>query len=69
MAKDEWRTSYFNTHDNEADLLTKLLHAGEKRGDFRGFSSSTSTGAEEWLALCELCFSHPSVGVFFYAHV
>jgi hypothetical protein len=34
MAKDEWRTSYVNTHDNEADLLTKLLPAGEKR---RGF--------------------------------
>jgi hypothetical protein len=34
VAKDEWRTSYVNTHDNEADLLTKLLPAGEKR---RGF--------------------------------
>ena len=34
VAKDEWRTSYVNTHDNEADLLTKLLPASEKR---RGF--------------------------------
>jgi hypothetical protein len=34
VAKDEWRTSYVNTHENEADLLTKLLPAGEKR---RGF--------------------------------
>jgi hypothetical protein len=33
-ARDEWRTSYVNTHDNEADLLTKLLPSGEKR---RGF--------------------------------
>ena len=23
VARDEWRTSYVNTHDNEADLLTK----------------------------------------------
>ena len=34
VAKDEWRTSYVNTHDNEADLLTKQLPFGEKR---RGF--------------------------------
>ena len=33
-ARDEWRTTYVNTHDNEADLLTKLLPSGEKR---RGF--------------------------------
>jgi hypothetical protein len=33
-ARDEWRTSYISTHDNEADLLTKPLPAGEKR---RGF--------------------------------
>ena len=33
-ARDEWRTSYVNTHENEADLLTKLLPAGDKR---RGF--------------------------------
>jgi hypothetical protein len=34
VANDEWRTSYVKTHENEADLLTKLLPAGEKR---RGF--------------------------------
>ena len=34
VAKGEWRTSYVNTHDNEADLLTKQLPFGEKR---RGF--------------------------------
>jgi hypothetical protein len=33
-ARDEWRTSHVNTHDNESDLLTKLLPSGEKR---RGF--------------------------------
>ena len=33
-ACDEWRTTYVNTHDNEADLLTKQLPNGEKR---RGF--------------------------------
>jgi hypothetical protein len=34
VANDEWRTTYGSTHENEADLLTKLLPAGEKR---RGF--------------------------------
>lgn len=34
VAKDEWRTSYINTHDNRSDLLTKLLPAGEKRWGF-----------------------------------
>ena len=33
-ARDEWRTSDVNTHDNEADLLTKMLPAGEKRKGF-----------------------------------
>ena len=34
VARDEWRTAYINTHENEADLLTKQLPFGEKR---RGF--------------------------------
>ena len=34
VARDEWRTSYVNTHDNEADLLTKQLPHGEKRKGF-----------------------------------
>ena len=34
VARDEWRTSYVNTHDNEADLLTKLLPSGPKRKGF-----------------------------------
>jgi hypothetical protein len=29
--------------------------------------STTSTGVEVWLVLCELCLSHPSVDV--YAHL
>ena len=33
-ARDEWRTTYVNTHDNEADLLTKLLPSGAKRKGF-----------------------------------
>ena len=31
VARDEWRTSYVNTHENEADLLTKQLPQGEKK--------------------------------------
>ena len=34
VARDEWRTSYVNTHDNEADLLTKQLPHVEKRKGF-----------------------------------
>ena len=34
LARDEWRTTYINTHDNEADLLTKLLSNGKKRCGF-----------------------------------
>ena len=33
-ARDEWRTSYINTHSNDADLLTKKLPHGEKRKGF-----------------------------------
>ena len=28
--RDEWRTTYVNTHDNEADLLTKNYHQGPR---------------------------------------
>ena len=31
VARDEWRTFYVNTHENEADLLSKQLPHGEKR--------------------------------------
>ena len=37
VARDEWRTSYVNTHDNEEDLLRKQLPNGEKR---KGFMSN-----------------------------
>ena len=33
-ARDEWRTTYVNTHDNIADLLTKSLPSGEKQWKF-----------------------------------
>ncbi len=33
-ARGEWRTSYVNTHDNESDLLTKVLPSGDKRRNF-----------------------------------
>ena len=34
VARNEWRTTYVNTQDNPADLLTKPLPAGEKRIKF-----------------------------------
>ena len=33
-ARDEWRIAYVNTHDNEADLLTKCLPGPDKRKNF-----------------------------------
>ena len=33
-ARDECRTSFVNTHDNEVDLLAKLLPSDEKRKVF-----------------------------------
>ena len=51
LARDECRTAYINTHENEAELLTKLLPNGEKR---KGFMQNilhhiiwTSAGVEE----------------------
>ena len=34
VARNEWRTAYVKTNDNEADLLTKLLPSGDKRKGF-----------------------------------
>ena len=34
VARDEWRTSYVNTHEYEADLVTKQLHHGKERKGF-----------------------------------
>ena len=33
-ARDEWRMTYVNTHDNDSDLLTKQLPSGKKRKSF-----------------------------------
>ena len=37
VAKDEWRTTYLNTHLNPSDMLTKSLPGGEKRTRFTGY--------------------------------
>ena len=34
VSRDEWRTSYINTHENESDMLTKMLPDGQKRRKF-----------------------------------
>jgi hypothetical protein len=38
VAKDEWRTTYLNTHYNPADMLTKSLPGGEKRTRFTSYT-------------------------------
>ena len=37
VAKNEWRTTYLNTHLNPADMCTKSLPGGEKRSRFTGY--------------------------------
>jgi hypothetical protein len=37
VAKDEWRTTYLNTHLNPSDMLTKSLPGGEKRTLFTSY--------------------------------
>ena len=37
VAKNEWRTTYLNTHLNPADLCAKSLPGGEKRTRFTGY--------------------------------
>ena len=37
VAKDEWRTTYLNTHFNPSDMLTKSLPGGEKRTRFTSY--------------------------------
>ena len=32
--RDEWRSSYINTNDNQFDILTKPLPHGERRTKF-----------------------------------
>ena len=34
MARDEWRTTYVHTPNNEADLLTNIFFSGDKRKGF-----------------------------------
>ena len=34
ITRDEWRTACVSTHENESDLLTKVLPSGEKRKGF-----------------------------------
>ena len=47
VARDEWRTTYVNTHSNEADLLTKTLPSGVKRRNFVRMILSHTFGAVE----------------------
>ena len=37
VAKDEWRSTYLNTHLNPSDMLTKSLPGGEKRTLFTSY--------------------------------
>ena len=54
VARDEWRTAYIKSDDNDADLLTKKLPSGEKRKRFvrnlihHIFRSTTVAGMSSW---------------------
>jgi hypothetical protein len=38
VAKDEWRTTYLNTHYNPAEMFTKSLPGREKRTRFTSYT-------------------------------
>ena len=40
-ARDEWRTTYINTHENEAGLLTKQMPSGKKRKIFENYCTTS----------------------------
>ena len=54
VARGEWRTAYIKSNDNDADLLTKKLPAGEKRRRFvcnllhHMYRSSTQAAITFW---------------------
>ena len=48
----EWRTAYVNTHDSEANLLTKFLPVDEKRWNFiRNLLHHISSGKGATMAI------------------
>ena len=48
-AGDKWRASYGNTHDNKANLLTKLFHSGEKRNRLHHiFQTNAAAASIKW---------------------
>ena len=60
VARDEWRTAYVSTAENEADLLTKQLPSGEKRKRFvRNFIHHIFGTSEEWcINGIDMCSNH-----------
>ena len=49
VARDEWRTTYVNTHDNEADHLMKFLPNEEKRKGFVRIILHHIFQLDEWI--------------------
>ena len=47
VARDEWNTTYINTHENPTDLLTKTLPLDPKRDDFYSMLLHHTTGIME----------------------
>ena len=48
-ARDKWRASYGNTHDNKANLLTKLFHSSEKRNRLHHiFQTNAAAASIKW---------------------
>ena len=52
-ARGEWRTTYVNTHENEADLLTKHPPSGEKRKGFVRNLYTMSSGHKEMVGVMD----------------
>ena len=56
-SRNEWRTTYIKTHDNEADLLTKQLPS--RIGASFVISSTTSFVRNVWWWFVEVDYSRP----------
>ena len=58
MARDEWRTIWASNHDDEADLLRKVLPSGEKRIVFvKNFLLSAYGDTQFFLLAADTCFT------------
>ena len=58
VARDEWRTAYVITYNNQADLLTNQLHAGENRRGEDSLWTSSMISTEPKMGGLSMLLNH-----------